>query len=691
MPKKSTRRAASQASKGVVICESPGKVSKIGSILGSGYLVLSSRGHVWDLPPDRMGVSESNGFQPEYQVTKPDVVRELKSACRGQTVWLAADADREGEAIAWSISQLVQAKKTHRISFHSITEADIHKAIRNPGVIDQHLVDAQTARRVLDRLYGYTLSPLIASGVPGATSAGRVQSVTARLVHTTTLARREAATETWWSLEASTAGLSWKLCDEDGTLQLTSGYKRITRETAGNKLKIERITTERQKTPPPPPFETSTLQASCTGPLRKSSGEVMKLAQRLYERGWITYIRTDCTDLAEECHAAIEEYVREEYGSEWYHRREGGGSTDSQEAHEAIRPTEIRLIDLSKVCDAQAMCQLYELIWKRTIASQMSDLVVDQTEVGASSKSIAQYEAWYWSTSGAVLISLGWKVLYGYQDRPLPPLRRGERHRCTEARAVQTWSTPPPLYSEAGLIKAMKAKGIGRPSTYASTIATLLARGYVQKESSGGEECLGLDWVATVEDGLRSVERNHRLGGYQSKLVITPLGEKTVDWLMENYHPLMRYSFTRSMERDLDQVARGQKQYLAVVSTCYQSLPERVYNGPSGSKASTQALSLTHCGLSVSRGRGYLEVGPFKLKCDTDDPENYLREYPVWTLSKKGDVHVMMRTGQWGPYLQIASGNQISHRKPNEELLQVIQTGDVRQIRRALRAYLKSD
>ncbi len=561
--------------KNLVIVESPAKAKTIEQYLGRDFVVKSSFGHIRDLPKKGLNIDIAKDFEPTYEVSadKKKVVAELKRAAKGaDTVWLASDEDREGEAIAWHLCKALglDPKKTKRIVFHEITKSAILSAIDNPRTVDQALVDAQQARRVLDRLVGYELSPVLWKKVRAGLSAGRVQSVAVRLI-----VEREREIKDFTPVTTYKVTAIFSVGKEELSAELTS--KLPDKTTAQAFLEACRAatftvtdkTTKPSTRNPAAPFTTSSLQQEAARKLGYSVKQTMTLAQRLYENGHITYMRTDSTNLAGQAIKAAEEYIKKEFGATYHQMRQyKTKSAGAQEAHEAIRPT--HFAKQSVGADAQQK-KLYELIWRRTLASQMAPARLDRNEI--TIKPSAREELFI--AKGEVLVFDGFLKVYGggKDDTLLPEVETGQELPLLTMIAVQSFSKAPARYSEASLVKKLEELGIGRPSTYAPTISTIQTRGYIEKADLEGTErtveSLVLDMrhknpVVTPE------ERTEITGADKAKLLPTDAADVTTDFLVKHFTDVVDYDFTARAEADFDHIAEGKQQWQAMIKDFYK-------------------------------------------------------------------------------------------------------------------------
>ncbi len=563
--------------KNLVIVESPAKAKTIEKFLGKDYQVESSYGHIADLPSKEIGVDVENGFKPKYEVSadKKALVKKLKDLSKtAETVWLASDEDREGEAIAWHLAEELKLdqKKTKRIVFHEITKTAIQKAIENPRGINYDLVNAQQARRVLDRLVGYELSPVLWKKVKTGLSAGRVQSVSVRLI-----VEREREIQNF-NAEASYSVTAEFVNEAGKTLKAKLPKNFSTKEEAqdflnkniGSIYKVSDLETKPAKKSPAAPFTTSTLQQEAARKLYFPVGVTMMLAQRLYEAGLITYMRTDSVNLSQEAMTAAQDEITRSYGKEFSHPRSyNTKSKGAQEAHEAIRPTDMTRHSVNIDRD---QARLYDLIWKRTLASQMSDAQLERTNV----KIVANNHSEAFTASGEVLKFEGFLKVYlegnddedTEQEGMLPALRVNESLLNNYITATERFSRPPARYTEAALVKKLEELGIGRPSTYAPTISTIINRNYVEKGSFEGQERqyrqLTLKGGAVTEQGL-----TENVGSDKGKLVPTDIGMIVNDFLVNHFETILDYNFTAKVEQDFDEIASGNEDWTKMMKDFY--------------------------------------------------------------------------------------------------------------------------
>jgi DNA topoisomerase-1 len=568
--------------KNLVIVESPAKAKTIERFLGKDFIVRSSFGHVMDLSKKDLGVDIEKGFTPIYEISqdKKKVVSELKKIAKdSEVIWLATDEDREGEAISWHLVSALglDENETRRIVFHEITKTAIMAAIDNPRKIDRNLVNAQQARRVLDRLVGFELSPLLWKKVKPALSAGRVQSVAVRLI-----VEREDEIRAFNSTSSYkiTARFNIDIKGKSYKFEAEFPVRFKTREEArkflekciGAEYQVSSIDTKPSKKSPAPPFTTSTLQQEASRKLGFSVSNTMRVAQQLYEEGLITYMRTDSVTLSKMALAMTKEEVVKLYGPEYSKTRQyETKSKGAQEAHEAIRPT---YISNSSINGSAAQKKLYELIWKRTIASQMSDAITEKTIISISSTKLSGEE---FVAQGEVIRFDGFLKVYreSFDDENdedgkglLPPMLKGDRPELSEMTAEQRFTQPQRRFTEASLVKRLEELGIGRPSTYAPTISTIQKREYVEKNDVEG--FMRTFDLLTLKNGtIKLEEKTEKAGSEKSKLLPTDLGTLVNRFLMQYFENIIDYQFTATVEKDFDEIARGEKKWNEMISHFY--------------------------------------------------------------------------------------------------------------------------
>ncbi|WP_339699203.1 type I DNA topoisomerase [uncultured Marixanthomonas sp.] len=573
--------------KNLVIVESPAKAKTIEKFLGNDFKVTSSFGHIADLPSKEIGVDTEGDFTPKYIVPsdKKSLVKELKKLSgKAETVWLASDEDREGEAIAWHLAEELdlQDEKTKRIVFHEITKTAILKAIENPRKIDYNLVNAQQARRILDRLVGYELSPVLWRKVKGGLSAGRVQSVAVRLI-----VERERDIEVFSPVASYRVDAEFKT--EDGSsfkakipknFETEKEAREFLQKNVGANYKIADLTKKPAKKSPAPPFTTSTLQQEAARKLYFSVGKTMTIAQRLYEAGLITYMRTDSVNLSNDAKKAAEKEISSAYGDKYSQPRNyKGKSKGAQEAHEAIRPTEMAKHTIQGDRDQE---RLYNLIWKRTIASQMSDAQLERTNVKidvlGKEKVSEQFTA-----NGEMIKFDGFLHVYlegtdaedEEKDGMLPNLTKGDTLGNKFITATERFTRPPYRFTEASLVKRLEELGIGRPSTYAPTISTIISRNYVEKGTIEGVERKYIQ-LTLAKGAVKDKTLTETVGSDKGKLVPTDIGMIVNDFLVEHFGNILDYNFTAKVEEDFDDIAEGKEQWKEMLQDFYKKFHPHV-------------------------------------------------------------------------------------------------------------------
>ena len=642
-------------SKNLLIVESPAKAKTIEKFLGKGFTVKSCYGHIRDLKKSNEAIDTSKGYEPQYEVPKDKaaVVKELKKIAKTvDEVWLATDEDREGEAISWHLCEVLKLdpKEVKRIVFHEITKTAIQDAVENPRHLDLELVYAQQARRILDRLVGFELSPILWRKVKTQLSAGRVQSVAVRII-----VERERAIEKFQAKSSFKLTAQFKVKDENGKeknfkAELTKAFdSEKEAEAFLNKCKdaqytINDIQVKPAKKSPSAPFTTSTLQQESSRKMGYSVLKTMLLAQRLYEAGKITYMRTDSVNLSDLALKDAASTITNLYGKEYAEQRVyKTKSNNAQEAHEAIRPTDMSAQNVDGENDEQ---RLYDLIWKRTIASQMSDAKLEKT-VAKIGISTTDEEL---TARGEVIKFEGFLKVYlestddeneEEADGLLPPLSVGQDLALNEMQATERFSRPPSRYTEASLVKKLEELGIGRPSTYAPTISTVQKRGYIVKEAREGKERKYR--VFSLKDNeVKKAEQTEITGAEKSKLFPTDIGKIVTDFLLQHFDKVMDYSFTANIEKEFDEIAVGKKEWSKMIDSFYKPFHETV------------EVTLE----TAERASGERELGV--------DPES--------------GKPVIARMGRYGPMVQI--GKQDDEEKPRYAKIRAphsIETIDLKQ------------
>ena len=585
-------------SKNLVIVESPAKAKTIEKFLGTDYHVLSSQGHVRDIEPigkNSMGIDFAHDYQPNYAIDpkKEHLIDQLRNeAKKADTVWLASDEDREGEAIAWHLKEVLglDKKDTKRIVFHEITKPAIQEAIAHPRDIDYDLVNAQQARRVLDRIVGFELSPILWKKVATGLSAGRVQSVAVRLIVEKEREIENFRASSSYRIFADFIGVnpgdaSVLKCELDHRFSHKNDAIAFL-ESLNSAMFIVRDVQRKPTTHiPAPPFTTSTLQQEAARKLKFPVSKTMRLAQSLYESGKITYMRTDSVNLSSLALATAKEVIEQQYGSQYIHTRQyRTKSKGAQEAHEAIRPTYLSTLKAGETKDEQ---RLYELIWKRTIASQMADAESEKTTIEVS----VHGSKYAFMATGEVITFDGFTRVYvqstdeeDEERRTLPAMAKRERLKLMNAEAIQTYAKPPFRYNEATLVKRMEELGIGRPSTYATIIETIQHVKYVERGSVTGQK---RDTVQlTLKNGqIVEKKKSEMYGAESQRLLPTDLGRITNDFLVEHFPAILSYDFTAHEEEQFDRIAVGRADWVNTVDTFYKTFQPLLSSIPSGKVA----------------------------------------------------------------------------------------------------------
>ncbi len=574
--------------KNLLIVESPAKAKTIEKILGKDFEVKSSFGHIRDLEKEGMGIDIEHGFKPRYIISedKRKIVNELKSkASKVSEVWLATDEDREGEAISWHLCEVLDLDPatTKRIVFHEITQNAIRNAVTHPRLVDMNLVNAQQARRVLDRLVGFEVSPVLWRKLSGRSlSAGRVQSVAVKLIVEREREINQFVSESSYKTEAIFEAVD---INHKAVTFKAEGARQKTQEAAaaflnkciGAVFTVQDIQVKPGKRSPAAPFTTSTLQQEASRKLGYSVSRTMRVAQALYENGYITYMRTDSVNLSQTALQNASEMINRQYGDAYYQRRQYQTKNQSaQEAHEAIRPTDLNTTQIS-LGDGQ---KLYELIWKRTIASQMADAQIEKTVASIGISTTPDQL----TATGEVLKFDGFLKVYmeGHDDEDdkehegmLPPLQKGQQLPLVTLTATERFTRPAPRYTEASLVKKLEELGIGRPSTYAPTISTIQQRNYVERKDKEG--ILRHYQVLTLKNNAVTVHKASEItGAEKSKMFPTDLGLVVTDFLNEHFKDIMDYSFTAQIENEFDDIAQGKKLWNKMIDTFYTPFHRQV-------------------------------------------------------------------------------------------------------------------
>ncbi len=672
--------------KNLVIVESPAKAKTIEKFLGKDYVVKSSYGHIRDLAKKEMSIDIENQYEPEYQITedKHKLVSELKKAVKeADQVWLASDEDREGEAIAWHLQETLKldADTTKRIVFNEITKNAILHAIENPRSIDMNLVDAQQARRVLDRLVGYEISPILWSKIKPALSAGRVQSVAVRLIVEREEEIKDFVSQSFYRLTAQfrpTNGRTQVLAELSRRFNTQEDALEFLKGLIGCSFKVQTIDTKPAKRTPAPPFTTSTLQQEASRKLGFSVARTMQIAQQLYESGFITYMRTDSVNLSELALGMAKDEITKLYGENYVKTRRYQTKTKgAQEAHEAIRPT---YMENHTINADTAQRRLYELIWKRVIASQMSDAEIEKTLVEIN---ISGHEDKFLCQGEQVRFDGFLKVYMESTDdepeeaigsgRSLPKLIEGMQLTLESAEAAEHHTQHAPRYTEASLVKKLEDLGIGRPSTYAPTISTILKREYVIKEDRDPQtvECKAM----ILKDGSISTEnRTEKTGAEKGKLFPTDIGSVVNAFLMEHFTDIIDFNFTATVEKDFDDIAAGKKQWRRVIDKFYVPFHKNIRQTQQNSHRTSGSRLI---GTDPKTGKNlYAKIGRYGTLVQLGDTSN--EEKPKFASMKKGqsidtitveealalfelprnvgqfeDHDVIVSIGKFGPYVRL--------------------------------------
>ena len=570
--------------KNLVIVESPAKAKTIEKFLGKDFQVESSYGHISDLPSKELGINVEGDFSPKYIVSddKKPVVKKLKSlAKKAETVWLASDEDREGEAIAWHLKEQLGLKdeNTKRIVFHEITKNAILKAVENPRDIDYNMVNAQQARRVLDRLVGYELSPVLWRKVKGGLSAGRVQSVAVRLIVERERSIQEFTTQSHYKVAAEFSNIEGKTFKATIPKNFDSKNEaeKFLKSCSNADFTITDLTKKPAKKSPAAPFTTSTLQQEASRKLGFPVAKTMQVAQRLYEAGLITYMRTDSVNLSADARDAAAAEITNYYGKEYSKQRVfKSKAKGAQEAHEAIRPTNMKMHSVDSEYDQN---RLYDLIWKRTLASQMSDAQLERTNMKIENSENSKI----FTANGEMIKFEGFLKVYlegndnedEEQAGMLPALKAGEKLEYIFINATQRFTSPPYRFTEASLVKQLEELGIGRPSTYAPTISTVQRRGYVEKGQNEGEE-RNYEQMILAAGQVKIQSLLEKTGSNKNKLVPTDIGNIVNDFLVANFSNILDFGFTAKVESSFDDISEGEENWTEMIKGFYNKFHETV-------------------------------------------------------------------------------------------------------------------
>ena len=670
--------------KNLVIVESATKAKTIEKILGKDFKVVSCVGHISDLPVKELGVDVENDFKPKYIIPteKKTVIRDLKKYVKdSEKIWLASDEDREGEAIAWHLYENLNLsdKDYERIVFHEITKSAIDKALNNPREIDYNLVNAQQARRVLDRLVGYELSPVLWRKVKAGLSAGRVQSVSVRLIVEKEREIKNFESASSYKITAffiSNSGSTFK-AELDTKFYNIDEIKKFLENNINSTFKISSVDKKPAKKTPTPPFTTSTLQQEASRKLGFGVTRTMSTAQKLYEAGLITYMRTDSVTISDEAKSSIANKIESKYGNEYvFLRKYSNKNKSAQEAHEAVRPTDIDLEDISSDYDQQ---RLYQLIWKRTISSQMSDAKIERTVANINSNSFTNT----YIARGEVIKFDGFLRVYNegndddFEEEKdiLPTLNIGESIELSNIYSRQLYTRPPSRYTEASLVKKLEELGIGRPATYATTISTIQNREYITKGNNEGTERI-YNVIELKNGTITESSQNEKTGSNKGKLIPTDIGMIVNDFLVDNFNEILDYGFTAEVEKNFDKIAEGNQNWTEIIKDFYKNFHQNVSEVKDNAERQSGEKIL---GNDPSSGRIVKvrlgKYGPIAQIGNIDEDEKplfasltpeqqldsitleealELFKFPKEIGSYKGET-VSINNGRYGPYIKFSS------------------------------------
>ena len=677
--------------KNLVIVESPAKAKTIEKFLGKDFVVMSSFGHIRDLPSKDMSIDLENNFEPNYIITedKVKVVKELKAAVeKAEFVWLASDEDREGEAIAWHLKEALKLdeSKTKRIVFNEITKNAILKAVENPRDIDLNLVNAQQARRVLDRIVGYEISPVLWKKVKPSLSAGRVQSVAVRLI-----VEREKEINNFKENKTYKVVADFQT-SKQALISATLNQRFETKDQALEFLKesssadftVQAVETKPSKQSPAAPFTTSTLQQEASRKLGFPVARTMQVAQQLYEAGYITYMRTDSVNLSDLALSQAKELILKEYGEEYFKSRKYSNKIKgAQEAHEAIRPTVLSNTEINLDSSAQ---RLYDLIRKRTIASQMADAKLEKTNITIN---ISNRGEKYLCQGGVILFD-GFMKVYQHtandeeetentNQKLLPAVNQGEKLQHLTTTATETFNNHPPRYNEASLVKKLEDLGIGRPSTYAPTISTIQKREYVIKMDKPAS-VREIEIIISQNNSIKQISKKENYGAEKSKLNPTDIGTIVTDFLSQHFTDVIDYNFTAEAEKEFDSIAQGKEDWKNMIRDFYTPFHNEVLASEKTERSSGERL----LGVEPQSGKNvYAKIGRFgamiQIGESTDEEKprfaSLTKEQSINTITLEealnlfklprivgqyNGMDIIANTGRFGPY--------ISHNKVNASL-----------------------
>lgn len=677
--------------KNLVIVESPAKAKTIEKFLGKDFVVMSSFGHIRDLPSKDMSIDLENNFEPNYIITedKVKVVKELKAAVeKAEFVWLASDEDREGEAIAWHLKEALNLdeSKTKRIVFNEITKNAILKAVENPRDIDLNLVNAQQARRVLDRIVGYEISPILWKKVKPSLSAGRVQSVAVRLI-----VEREREIENFKENKTYKVVADFQTTKQ-ALISATLNQRFETKEQALEFLKesssadftVQAVETKPAKQSPAAPFTTSTLQQEASRKLGFPVARTMQVAQQLYEAGYITYMRTDSVNLSDLALSQAKELILKEYGEEYFKSRKYSNKIKgAQEAHEAIRPTVLSNEEINADAAGQ---RLYDLIRKRTIASQMADAKLEKTNITINISNRGEK----YLCQGEVILFDGFMKVYQHtandeeetentNQKLLPAVSQGEKLQHLTTKATETFNNHPPRYNEASLVKKLEDLGIGRPSTYAPTISTIQKREYVIKMDKPAS-VREIEIIISQNNTIKQISKKENYGAEKSKLNPTDIGTIVTDFLSQHFTDVIDYNFTAEAEKEFDSIAQGKEDWKNMIRDFYTPFHNEVLASEKTERSSGERL----LGVDSQSGKNvYAKIGRFgamiQIGESTDEEKprfaSLTKEQSINTITLEealnlfklprvvgqyNGMDIIANTGRFGPY--------ISHNKVNASI-----------------------
>ena len=663
----------------LVIVESPAKAKTIEKFLGKDFKVLSSFGHVRDLPKKGLNIDVADNFKPTYAVSpdKTKVIRELKSAVANSSdIWLASDEDREGEAIAWHLANALKLdiNKTKRIVFHEITKTALEKALQHPRTIDINLVNAQQARRILDRLVGYELSPVLWKKIRTGLSAGRVQSVSVRLIVEREREIKDFESASYYKVSALFKGDNGEvLANLDKNIDSLEDAKKFLECLNDSTFTVSSVSKKPGKRNSSPPFTTSTLQQEASRKFGYSPRQTMSLAQRLYESGHITYMRTDSTTLSSLALEMANNYIVNNFGKEYSNQTQYKTKNDSaQEAHEAIRPTDFNNESIS---GEEQQKKLYKLIWERALASQMAPAQVERTELKIDISNSKNY----FLAKGEVLVFPGFYKVYGSikDDTILPPIKEGEKLDLIESTANEAFSKPPARYSEASLVKKLEELGIGRPSTYAPTVSTIQTRGYVEKVDVEGKPKI-LKVLRLSNKVVSEEEEQVITGADKNKLVPTSVADVTTDFLTKYFADVLDYKFTAKVEDSFDKIADGKEDWVKMLDKFYSGFHPLVEK--SGAATREEVSKAKHLGDDPKSGKPIIarfgRYGLMLQRGETESeekpdfapfPEGYTLDnidldaalimfsLPRVVGKTKDGEEITANIGRFGPYIKVKS------------------------------------